>query len=84
LKRKENSGEMKKSILPFLQFIKDCQTEKGFLNVQVETLDSAIAAIACETDTSDEFSEKDALRLISDLSHVRRYIKLFGKEVCHE
>jgi hypothetical protein len=69
---------------PLIEFIKDCQTEKGFLNVQVETLDSAIAVIACETDTSDEFSDKDALRLISDLSHVKRYIKLFGKGVCHE
>jgi hypothetical protein len=69
---------------PLIEFIKDCQTEKRFLAVQIETLDSAIAAVACETSPSDDFSEKDALRLISDLSHVKRYIKLFEKEVCHE
>ncbi|MDR0750252.1 MAG: hypothetical protein LBF62_11905 [Tannerellaceae bacterium] len=69
---------------PLIEFIKDCQTEKGFLNVQVETIDSAITAVACETSSSEGFSDKDALRLIADLSQVKRYIKLFGKEAGHE
>jgi hypothetical protein len=69
---------------PLIEFIKYCQTEKNFLALQIETLDSAIAAVACETSPSEEFSDKDALHLISELSHIKRYIKLFEKEVSHE
>lgn len=61
-------------------FIKDCQSQSDFLEAHIETLDSAISVIACETSPSEEFSDKDALNLIADLSLVKRYVKLFGKE----
>ncbi|MDR3140891.1 MAG: hypothetical protein LBU37_04090 [Tannerellaceae bacterium] len=69
---------------PLIEFIKDCQTGNEFLSAHIETLDSAITAVACETSLSDNFSDKAALHLIADLIQVKRYIKLFGKDVRHE
>jgi hypothetical protein len=62
---------------PLIEFIKDCQTQQEFLGAHLETIDSAITAVACETSSSGVFSDKDALNLIADLSQVKRYLKFW-------